>query len=59
MKAKKMGGSPMPQERWEKPMSQLKTSDLKYCHGMNGGEDLEKASAGLANYVKSKKMKYD
>ena len=48
----------MPKEHFERKQSQAPVSGLKYSSEMGAPEDYDKASAGLANYVKKNKMKY-
>lgn len=56
---KKMKGAVMPKEQYEKDEGQLNPCcKLKYATEMGNPQDLDKASAGLANFVKKNKMKY-
>jgi len=59
MKEKGMRGAKMPSEKFERSEGQLNpTCKLKYATEFGNPKDLDKNSAGLANYVKSHKMKY-
>jgi hypothetical protein len=59
MKSKGMKSAKMPSEHSEKSEGQLNpTCSLKYGSEMGNPGDLDKNSAGLANYVKKNKMKY-
>ncbi len=62
MKAMKSGmRSPiMPKEHKETSEGQLNpVCGIKYASEFGNPQDLDKASAGLANYVKKNKMKYN
>lgn len=49
----------LPKGEWEKNEGQPgKTCNLKYSGEMSAPQDYDKASAGLANYVKKNKMNY-
>ena len=55
----KKGKGLLPMEHKEKDEGKLgKTSNLKYTEGMDNPAKLDKASEGLANFVKKNKMKY-
>lgn len=54
---KKMKNGMPPKEHSEKSVSQLPAGNLKYCEGMNGGEDLQKSVEGLVGYVKKNRPK--
>ncbi len=59
MKEKGMRGAKMPSTQFERSEGQLnKPCGLKYASEFGNPSDLDKNSAGLANYVKSKKPKY-
>ena len=54
-----MRSATMPKEKFERNEGQLNpVCGLKYATEFGNPEDLDKSSAGLANYVKSHKMKY-
>ena len=54
-----MRGAKMPSTQFERSEGQLnKPCGLKYASEFGNPSDLDKNSAGLANYVKSKKPKY-
>ena len=58
--AEQMGGAEMPQERFERKVgSSAPVCGEKYCEGeMENPEHLDRARAGLANYVKGHKVKH-
>lgn len=61
--ARKEGGHmglkmPLGNSHWEKKPQETKTADGKYCSEMGAAEELKSQVDGLANYVKSHKMKY-
>jgi hypothetical protein len=54
-----MRSATMPKEKFERNEGQLNpVCGLKYATEFGNPQDLDKNSAGLANYVKSHKMKY-
>lgn len=54
-----MRGAKMPNEEYEKSEGQLNpVSKLKYATEFGNPKDLDKSTAGLANYVKKNQMKY-
>jgi len=56
---KGMKGAMMPKDRKEQAQGKLGyTSNLKYSGEMSAPKDYDKASQGLANYVKKHQMKY-
>ena len=59
MKEKGMKGAKMPAKEFERSEGQLNpVCGEKYASEMGNPKDLDKASAGLANFVKKHKMKY-
>jgi len=62
MKEREKGGmrsAKMPSEQKEVDQGKLGyTSNLKYATEFGNPEDMDRASEGLANYVKKKQMKY-
>lgn len=56
---KGMRSATMPKEKFERNEGQLNpVCGLKYATEFGNPQDLDKNSAGLANYVKKNKMKY-
>jgi len=56
---KNEGKSKLPKSEWEKNEGKLTaTSNLKYSGEMSAPQDYDKATSGLANFVKKHKMKY-
>lgn len=54
-----MKGALPPKKEWEKSEGQLNpTCRLKYSGEMSEPRDYDKASEGLAGYVRSNQMKY-
>jgi hypothetical protein len=54
-----MKSAMLPKAHWEKTEGELaKESKLKYATEMGNPRDLDKSTKGLADYVKSHKMKY-
>ncbi len=54
-----MRSATMPKQEFERNEGQLNpVCGLKYATEFGNPEDLDKASAGLANFVKTHKMKY-
>ena len=55
----KMKGALPPKKEWEKSEGQLNpTCGLKYSGEMSAPSDYDKASQGLAGYVRKNQMKY-
>jgi hypothetical protein len=54
-----MRSAKMPSEKFERNEGQLNpVCGLKYASEFGNPQDLDKNTAGLANYVKKNKMKY-
>lgn len=60
MKDKGMKSAILPKEHFERDVNDVACCDLKYASQstMENPEDLKKSADGLANFVKSHKMKY-
>lgn len=53
-----MKSATMPKEKFEKSYQMVDCCNLKYASEMGAPEEYKKAADGLANYVKTHKMKY-
>lgn len=59
MKKKSSSKAMLPKEHFERNEGEMgHESNLKYASEMGNPKDLDKSTAGLANYVKKNKMKY-